>query len=472
MSEGGGSSQISTSEHQESRYQPQNANQSSINHHNYHAERNGSVVGMKDQQDRERKESGLQRRLSKIPRPFARKRLQCFPRNPRSLEVELDQPSESGPTPIYRAGQMLRGNVKFTLTEPIHYKRILVKLHGLAKVWWLEGTGDQRREYQNLDTYFHDVIVLSHAETDEDASEVLPEGNHSYLFQYALPTNLPCSVERVGAYIRYSVKAIIDRSWAALNPSCKKYFTVIDDVNLNEIQNVLISSSYYKNKRLLRGLCGAGSLRLVAFTDRYGYCPGETIYITVSCHNQSPFTIRKVIISMQQLVMYTSSTGHRKCQWNCLLSAHKRGCCSRGGVFRVIHLPLHIPSIPMSCNQNKCRCISTSYSIKIKFRVRKGLSYTIDLPIIIGSIPINIFASIKHGIIHPRPTHLECVMKGGSIEEDDDDVTTTQSSAMGEAEQLSSFTPAYTYYDWRGNYPKPEELPYPITGMKLLMLDN
>ena len=71
-----------------------------------------------------------------------------------------------------------------------------------------------------------------------------------------------------------------------------------------------------------------------------------------------------------------------------------------------------------------------------------------------------------------RPTHLECVMKGGSIEEDDDDVTTTQSSAMGEAEQLSSFTPAYTYYDWRGNYPKPEELPYPITGMKLLMLDN
>ena len=72
MSEGGGSSQISTSEHQESRYQPQNANQSSINHHNYHAERNGSVVGMKDQQDRERKESGLQRRLSKIPRPFGK----------------------------------------------------------------------------------------------------------------------------------------------------------------------------------------------------------------------------------------------------------------------------------------------------------------------------------------------------------------------------------------------------------------
>ena len=41
------------------------------------------------------------------------------------------------------------------------------------------------------------------------------------------------------------------RSWAALNPSCKKYFTVIDDVNLNEIQNVLISSSYYKVSLLL-----------------------------------------------------------------------------------------------------------------------------------------------------------------------------------------------------------------------------
>jgi len=334
------------------------------------------------------------------------------------MEVELDQPSESGPVPIYRAGQVLRGAVKFFLTEPIQFRRILVKLHGLAKVWWLEGTGDQRREYQNLDTYFHDVIVLLQAEGDDTQ---LREGHHSYLFQFPLPTNLPCSVERVGAYIRYSVKAIIDRSWAALNPTCKTYFTVIDDVNLNEIQNVLISSSYYKNKRLLRGLCGAGSLRLVAFTDRYGYCPGETIYITVSCLNHSPFTIRKVVISMQQLVMYTSSTGHRKCQWNCLLSAHKKGCCSRGGVFRVTHLPLHIPSIPMSCNQNKCRCISTSYSIKIKFRIRKGMAYTIDLPIIIGSIPISVFASTKHGIIHPRPTHLECVLKGGSIKEDDED---------------------------------------------------
>ncbi|XP_063717634.1 uncharacterized protein LOC134844749 [Symsagittifera roscoffensis] len=318
------------------------------------------------------------------------------------------------------------------------------------------------------------------------------------------------------------------RSWASLNPSSKKYFTVIDDVNLNQIPNVLFSSSYFKNKKLLRGVCGAGSLRLVAFTDRYGYCPGETIYITVSCTNNSLFTVRKVVISLQQLVIYTSSTGHRKCQWNCLLSSTKGGCsrqggvfgvshlplhipsipmtcgehtcrcistsysiklviytsstghrkcqwncllsstkggCSRqGGVFGVSHLPLHIPSIPMTCGEHTCRCISTSYSIKIKFRIRKGLAYTVDLPVVIGSIPISIFASLKHGIIHPRPTHLECAMKGGSIE-DDDDVT---NACPGDACQLHCFTPAYTYYDWRGHYPAPHKLPYVITGNKLL----
>ena len=83
-----------------------------------------------------------------------------------------------------------------------------MRFHGLAKVWWLEGTGDQRREYQNLDTYFNDVIVLAHANGDDSE---LTEGDYRYPFQYSLPSNLPCSVERVGAYIRYSVKAIIDR---------------------------------------------------------------------------------------------------------------------------------------------------------------------------------------------------------------------------------------------------------------------
>ncbi|XP_063716054.1 arrestin domain-containing protein 17-like isoform X2 [Symsagittifera roscoffensis] len=417
--------------------------------------------------DRKSERNISQRQLLKLPRPFAKKRLHPFPRNPRSLEVILDQFTGEGDEcrseePIYRAGQLLRGAVKFTLSEPIHYKRLLVRFHGLAKVWWLEGTGDQRREYQNLDTYFHDVLVLKQA--TESEHDELCEGDHVFEFQYCLPPNLPCSVERVGAYIRYSVKAIMDRSWASLNPTSKKYFTVIDDVNLNEIPNVLISSSYFKNKKLLRGVCGAGSLRLVAFTDRYGYCPGETIYITVSCTNNSLFTVRKVVISLQQLVMYTSSTGHRKCQWNCLLSSTKGGCSRQGGVFGVSHLPLHIPSIPMTCGEHKCRCISTSYSIKIKFRIRKGLAYTIDLPVVIGSIPISIFASLKHGIIHPRPTHLECVMKGGSIE-DDDDVT---NACPGDACQLHCFTPAYTYYDWRGHYPAPHKLPYVITGNKLL----
>ena len=63
-------------------------------------------------------------------------------------------------------------------------------------------------------------------------------------------------------------------------------------------------------------------------------------------------------------MIYTSSTGHRKCQWNCLLSSTKGGCSRQGGVFGVSHLPLHIPSIPMTCGEHTCRCISTSYSIK------------------------------------------------------------------------------------------------------------
>ena len=45
----------------------------------------------------------------------------------------------------------------------------------------------------------------------EDSMAEFGAGEYEFKFQYRLPNNLPCSVERVGAYTRYSIKTVIDR---------------------------------------------------------------------------------------------------------------------------------------------------------------------------------------------------------------------------------------------------------------------
>jgi len=57
-------------------------------------------------------------------------------------------------------------------------------------------------------------------------------GSNRYPFRIQIPHNIPCSFEHTYGYIRYTIKAIIDRPWR-FNHECKAAFTVINIYDLN-----------------------------------------------------------------------------------------------------------------------------------------------------------------------------------------------------------------------------------------------
>ena len=63
-------------------------------------------------------------------------------------------------------------------------------------------------------------------------TEVLPAGEHSFLFSMMLPNHLPSSFEGQYGHVRYTVKATLDRPWK-FDHEVKAAFTVLSHLDLN-----------------------------------------------------------------------------------------------------------------------------------------------------------------------------------------------------------------------------------------------
>jgi hypothetical protein len=74
-------------------------------------------------------------------------------------------------------------------------------------------------------------------------TEMLPAGEHSFLFSMMLPYNLPSSFEGKYGYVRYTVKATLDRPWK-FNHEVKAAFTVLLHLDLNLLPLYRVSIAY------------------------------------------------------------------------------------------------------------------------------------------------------------------------------------------------------------------------------------
>lgn len=98
------------------------------------------------------------------------------------------------------------------------------------------------------------MFLLLHVKL-ESASEdglTLPAGSFKYPFQMALPPSLPSSFEGKYGYVRYTVKAKIDRPWK-FDHELKTAFTVLSLLDLNmeqpslRVRNIFIFCLFQEN---------------------------------------------------------------------------------------------------------------------------------------------------------------------------------------------------------------------------------
>ena len=70
----------------------------------------------------------------------------------------------------------------------------------------------------------------------------LPAGRYSYPFQYQLPPSLPSSFEGDHGYIRYWVRATVEKGRELISVT-KKPFSVVSPLDLNVFQTLKVCKS-------------------------------------------------------------------------------------------------------------------------------------------------------------------------------------------------------------------------------------
>lgn len=87
-----------------------------------------------------------------------------------------------------------------------------------------------------------------------DEPALLEPGNHSFAFDFQLPSDIPTSFEQPKGSIRYWIGTCIDMPWS-LKHYLYRGFTIIKPLDLNSLPNLHLPTGVTETEVLLCGPC-------------------------------------------------------------------------------------------------------------------------------------------------------------------------------------------------------------------------
>ncbi|XP_078253163.1 arrestin domain-containing protein 3-like [Rhinoraja longicauda] len=287
----------------------------------------------------------------------------------------------------YSCGEWVSGRIVMELTDKTEVKALKIHAKGEAYVHWTEtsGTADSRRteSYTQRLRYFKHKYLLIGSESSDEVT-VLQEGRHEYPFSLVLPQMppLPSSFKGTYGHVKYWMTAKLHRP-LKLRSKTKEPFTVFNHVDINA-PRLLEPHTAMNEKIICCWCCASGPISLKARVERMGYVAGESVEIFVEIENHSS---RKVV---PKAAILRSTIFHAK--------SKKRGMSEviiktegepvlAGQNDSQNTMVLKIPElIPTLMN---CTIIQMDYLIKVTLDIPRSMSLKVDLPIVIGTIPLH-----------------------------------------------------------------------------------
>lgn len=120
-----------------------------------------------------------------------------------------------------------------------------------------------------------------------------------------LPLNAPPTFEGSVGFIRYYIKAKIDRPWHTDNVH-RGAFTVTPHFDLNTIPYAGLPTVKQTSKDLGFLLFKHGQLDVKVMLPKTGYVPGESIAISVDIKNASSRDVTRIEMSLIQCALCTA----------------------------------------------------------------------------------------------------------------------------------------------------------------------
>ncbi|XP_040448007.1 arrestin domain-containing protein 2 isoform X2 [Falco naumanni] len=301
-----------------------------------------------------------------------------------SLAVELEDGQVWG---AYSSGELLHGRVQLELRSPLQLRALEVYARGCAAVHWLEsfsvGLSILYRDYTANQTFLYRRCQLI---PDNGEVTVLQAGRHEFPFTFQLPETLATSFEGKHGSVRYWVKAKLHRPWSTVK-KVKKEFTVIEPIDINT-PALLAPQAGAKEKLARAWYCNRGQVSVTVKIDRKGYTPGEVIPIFAEIDNcTSRAVVPKAAIIQTQTFIARGTKKQKKSVVTSIV-----GDSIAAGKREVWHgRALKIPPVGPSILQ--CRIIQVEYSLKVCVDIPGTSKLLLELPLVIGTIPLHPFGS-------------------------------------------------------------------------------
>ncbi|KAJ1521956.1 hypothetical protein ONE63_002287 [Megalurothrips usitatus] len=309
---------------------------------------------------------------------------------PIEMQFHFDNPYAT-----FYTGQTVTGRITVSVDKPKTIRAITVVFKGEAEVKWSESETKQDSQgkdytdytdYKANETYYENQFYLVGSANGELE---IPAGEHSYPFSCQIPLSAPSSFEGEHGHIRYTAKAVLDRSAWKFNSECKAAFTVVAPLDLNTLPQVKEPIEFENSKSFCCFWCKSGPLTLTVRLPVSGYVPGQTIPFQIEIENGSNIRIHPINCVLRKEVKWHAQTPIQKTKISKTTLAdiavddevnpHDSKSFSKDIV---------VPAVPPS-NLSNCGIIDLEYILKIE-AVAGGCHRNLSarIPIVMGTIPL------------------------------------------------------------------------------------
>ncbi|XP_076244815.1 arrestin domain-containing protein 17 isoform X2 [Calliopsis andreniformis] len=220
-----------------------------------------------------------------------------------------------------------------------------------------EGTETVTGHEEYFETKYYLVGSASGGEIE------IQSGEHKFPFQCVLPTNIPSSFESDFGYVRYIVKATLDRPWK-FDQEVKSPFTVILPLDLNQEPRASENVQEEMSKTFCCLCCGTSPLTVNYSLPVRGYVPGQSMPIKVNVENTSGVTVDTVKLILCKIVTFRATTPSSDTKTEEIIVAEVGKGPVGGNETTEYEQKLDVPPLPPS-NLTGCSIIDLEYNLKV-----------------------------------------------------------------------------------------------------------
>jgi hypothetical protein len=279
---------------------------------------------------------------------------------------------------VYSPGEPLAGAVRVRLGAPLSFRAIRVTCTGSCGVSNKANDGAWVVE----ESYFNSSLSLA----DKGS---LPAGEHSFPFQFLLPSTAPTSFEGPFGRIVHQVRATIDTPRFSKDHKCSLVFYILSPLNLNSIPDIEQPNVASTTKKFSYKLVKTGSVVLTASTDLRGYVVGQVLRLQADIENQSGKDTGPVVASLLQKVSYKA----KRWIYDIRTIAEVEGAGVKAWRRAQWQEQILVPALPQSALPG-CSLIHIDYYLQVCMKAPEA---TVTLPVFVGNIAVN------HAPLSPLP---------------------------------------------------------------------